>query len=213
MAVAVNCCVMPMARVKSSGVTEIEEILGAVTVTVVDCMMLPRFAVTVAAPAPTPVTRPVALTVATEALEDGAQVTSRGRSRVLPSLYVPVAVSCCEVLTGMEGLAGVRAMETRLVPALPTVTILEPPNDPERAEMLTTPVATPVATPAAVTEATLGSEELHWTVEVRSCVEPSENVPVAWRDAVAETAIDVLPGVTETAVRDADPGCVPPPVG
>ena len=76
---------MPMARVKSSGVTEMDVMVGAVTVTEVDLETLPRVAVMVAVPAATPLTRPAASTVALAMVEED-QVTRLVRSRLLPSL-------------------------------------------------------------------------------------------------------------------------------
>jgi len=76
---------MPMARVKSSGVTEMDVIVGAVTVTEVDLETLPRVAVMVAVPAAIPLTRPAASTVALAMVEED-QVTRLVRSRLLPSL-------------------------------------------------------------------------------------------------------------------------------
>jgi hypothetical protein len=76
---------MPMARVKSSGVTEMDVMVGAVTVTEVDLETLPRVAVMVAVPAAIPLTRPAAPTVALAMVEED-QVTRLVRSRLLPSL-------------------------------------------------------------------------------------------------------------------------------
>ena len=79
----------------------------------------------------------------------------------------------------MEGVAGVTAIEVRVALAPLTVIVADAPRVPEWAATVTTPVATPVATPAALTEAILGSAELHVTEEVRSLVDPSEYVPIA----------------------------------
>ena len=76
---------MPMARVKSSGVTEMDVMVGAVTVTEVDLETLPRVAVMVAVPAAIPLTRPAASTVALAMVEED-QVTRLVRSRLLASL-------------------------------------------------------------------------------------------------------------------------------
>ena len=76
---------MPMARVKSSGVTEMDVMVGAVTVTKVDLETLPRVAVMVAVPAATPPTRPAASTFALAMVEED-QVTRLVRSRLLPPL-------------------------------------------------------------------------------------------------------------------------------
>ena len=76
---------MPMARVKSSGVTEMDVMVGAVTVSEVDLATLPRVAVMVTVPAAIPLTRPAASTVALAMVEED-QVTRLVRSRLLPSL-------------------------------------------------------------------------------------------------------------------------------
>ena len=74
-----------MGSVIPSGVMEIAEIVGAVTVAVVDCETLLSVAVMVAEPTATPVTAPVALTVATPMGEE-LQVTREVKSALLPSL-------------------------------------------------------------------------------------------------------------------------------
>ena len=76
---------MPIASVKPSGVTVIETMLGAVTVSAVDCETPTKAAEMLVEPAATAETNPVALTVAA-ALEDELQVTSVVRSALLPSL-------------------------------------------------------------------------------------------------------------------------------
>src|SRR5437899_12191941 len=90
---------MPMPRVKPTGVTEIELIVGAVTVRLVELLMLPRVAEMFVEPAATAVTKPFASTVAT-AVEDEPQVTSAVRLRLLQSQLIPDAVNCSVVLTG-----------------------------------------------------------------------------------------------------------------
>jgi len=76
---------MPIARVESSGVTEMDVMVGAVTVTEVALETLPRVAVMVAVPAAIPLTTPAASTVALAMVEED-QVTRLVRSRLLPSL-------------------------------------------------------------------------------------------------------------------------------
>ena len=83
-AVAVNCWLMPMASVKSTGVMEIEEIVGAVTVKVVDPVIPPMLAETLLEPGATAVTKPLTSTVAT-AVEADFHVTRDVRSLLLPS--------------------------------------------------------------------------------------------------------------------------------
>jgi hypothetical protein len=85
MAVATNCSVIPIGNVGPSGPTEIEVIVGATTVTIVDCDTPPSVAEIVVEPAATAVTSPVALTEAATG-EDEAQVTRVVISALLPSL-------------------------------------------------------------------------------------------------------------------------------
>jgi len=59
--------------------------VGAATVTVVDCVTLPRVAATFDEPAAMAVTNPFVSTVATE-VEDELHVTNAVKSRLLPSL-------------------------------------------------------------------------------------------------------------------------------
>ena len=85
MAVATNCSVIPIGNVGPSGPTEIEVIVGAVTVTTVDCDTPPSVAVIVVEPTATAVTSPVVVTEAV-AGEDETQVTREVISALLPSL-------------------------------------------------------------------------------------------------------------------------------
>ena len=75
---------MPIPRVKSTGVMEIEEIVGALTVKVVDPVTPPMRAETVLVPGATPVAIPLISTVAT-AVELEFQVTRAVRSLLPPS--------------------------------------------------------------------------------------------------------------------------------
>lgn len=74
-----------MPSVSPTGVTEIEAIVGVVTVRLVELLVLPRVAEMFVEPAATAVTKPFASTVAT-AVEDELQVTRAVKSRLLPSL-------------------------------------------------------------------------------------------------------------------------------
>jgi len=74
-----------MPSVNPTGVTEIETMVGAVTVRVVDCEMPPKLAETMVEPEAAALTSPVALMVAVD-VKDELQVTSEVRSALLPSL-------------------------------------------------------------------------------------------------------------------------------
>lgn len=62
-------------------------------------------------PVPTLLAKPALLIVATAVLLE-LQVTVLVKSRVVPSLYVPVAVNCCVVPLTIEAFAGVTASDT-----------------------------------------------------------------------------------------------------
>jgi hypothetical protein len=74
-----------MPRVKPTGVTAMDTMLGAVTVTVVDCETPAKAAETFVEPAAIAVSNPLALTVAV-VVEEELHVTRVVRSEVLPSL-------------------------------------------------------------------------------------------------------------------------------
>ena len=89
----------------------------------------------------------------------------------VPSVKVPVAVNCCVVPAGIEGIAGVTAMETRVAGV--TVRLVDPTIDPEVAVTLVVPTATLVATPAGLTVAIFEFAVPQLTELVRSFVLPS----------------------------------------
>ena len=72
--VAVNCCVRPFEIVGLAGVTAIDCNVAAVTVSTVEPVMLPSFALIVLVPVATPVARPPLVIVATEVVAE-AHVT------------------------------------------------------------------------------------------------------------------------------------------
>ena len=88
--VAVNCFVLPMGIVELLGVTAIETMLAAVTVSDAVPVTLPEVALMFVLPVATEVARPVESMVATPGELDD-QVTE-GRSCVLPSSKLPTAV-------------------------------------------------------------------------------------------------------------------------
>lgn len=206
------CCPTPIASVISSGVTEIEVMLGAVTVTDVDPVTEPSVAVIVAEPAFTPFTRPAASTVAFAIVEE-LHVTRSVMSQVLASGFVPVATICCVVFTGTVGFAGVTAMDAGLAHKFAVVTVIcvEAENTPDRAVTAVTPVAPPVTTPAVETDAVVLSAELHVTEAVKSLLEPSEKLPMACNVCVLVTITVAAGGVTVSPVNDAEPPVPPPP--
>jgi hypothetical protein len=67
-----------------------------------------------------------------------AQVTWPVRSRVVPSLYAPVAASCCVIPTGMLGVAGVTWMAVRVAGVVPPPPLEQPATPARAATMATT---------------------------------------------------------------------------
>src|SRR5579875_1335069 len=131
----------------------------------------------VALPAATAVSMPVLLTVATAELDED-QVTELLRLRVLPSLYVPVAVSCCMSPGSSEMLSGAIEIETNVTLAV-TISPVLPVTLPDVASIVVAPVAAAVASPEELIVATAGFAEFQVTMLVRSTVEPLLYVPVA----------------------------------
>ena len=162
-------------------------------------------AVMVVVPVATPVARPVlAPTVATDVLDE-VQVTSMLISWVVPSEYVPVAVSCWATPTGTLGLAGVTAMEDRVTEEEDTVRVTRPEMLPEVAIMFAVPAATAVARPLLAIVATDELDELHVTWVVISWLVPSEYAPMATNCCPTATGkLFGLAGVTVMEVRVPD---------
>ena len=117
-----------------------------------------------------------------------------------PSLKVPVAANCWFLPTGIEGIAGVTAIDSRI--AAVTVRSVDAVIAPDAAWIVVVPSETPVAWPAASIVATLVADDVHVTDAVRSCVLPSVYVPVAVTATVLPIGVDGLTGVTsiETSV-------------
>jgi hypothetical protein len=105
----------------------------------------------------------------------------------------------------MLGLVGVIAKDTSVAGF--TVRVVDPDMLPDVAVMVLVPAATEVARPfepvVLLIDATLVLEEFQATVSVRSCVELSENVPVAVNCWVVPLAMLGLAGVIARATSDA----------
>ena len=156
--------------VGTAGVRFIESRVAGVTLKIVEPLVDPEAAVIVLCPVAALAACPVLLIVATAGAEL-LQVTEPVISRVLPSVYVPVAANCWFVPNAIDGFAGVIAIETRA--ALVTVRVVEPLTVPELAAIVVAPVPFPVAKPALEIVATAGEDELQVTVPVMSCALPS----------------------------------------
>ncbi len=190
---AVNCCVNPAATDGFAGVTAIDCSVAALTVSVVEPLMVPDTAVMVVVPIAIPVASPLALIAAVDvALE--LHVAVAVRFEVLPSLNVPVAVNCCVSPAATDGLTGVTAIDCSM--AAVTVSVVVPLMAPDVAVTVVVPTATPVARPLVLIVAVEVADELHVAVPVRFMVVPSLNVPVAVNCCLSPAVMEGLAGVT-----------------
>jgi len=162
--VAVKGNVVPRANELLAGVTAIDTSTGTPTVNVAVAETDPSLAVIVAVPSLTPLASPPAAIVAIVGNEE-LQLTVPVRFCVLPSLYVPVAVYCCVVPSGIVAFPGVTAREVNTGGV--TVSIADPLIVPEVAVIVAVPCATLVARPLLLTVATLVADDVQVTVLVR----------------------------------------------
>lgn len=179
---AVYCTVNPLGTDCVVGVTAIETSRAEVTARVVEPAMPDpgSVALIVVVPVPSAVASPrVAAafdTDATEPLEE-AHVTLAVTSWVVAFVYVPMAVNCVVVPSGMDGSAGVTAIDTSCAEV--TVSVVDPeiPLAASVALITVVPSATAVASPAEADafemEAVVGADDSHVTDAVRSWVVPS----------------------------------------
>jgi hypothetical protein len=109
-------------------------------------------------------------------------------------------MNCWVVPLAMLGLVGVIAMETSV--AVVMVSVADPEMLPDVALIVVEPAATDVASPldpaALLIVATLVLEEFQVTAPVKSCVDPSEYIPVAMNCWVVPLAMLGLDGVIAT---------------
>src|SRR5712664_1363306 len=135
---------------------------------------------------------------ATAVLEE-FQLTEEVTSLVLPSVKVPVALNCCFVPSGMEGLRGVTPRDTKTGGV--TARVVEPLIDPREAVIAVVPWAKPVARPwlpaELLIEATAGFEEFQVTEVVRSETVPFLKKPVAANCCLSPSGIEGFAGDTE----------------
>src|ERR1700727_1929797 len=113
---------------------------------------------------------------------------------MLPSLYVPVAENCCVVPATIEGFVGAIAIDCNV--AAVTVRTVEPEIDDDVAVIVELPTPAPTASPDELIVAVVGVPEVQITLDVKFCVVPSLNVPVAVNCCVAPLVIDGFAGVT-----------------
>jgi len=181
---ALNCCVNPVAREATGGVTAIEINTAGVIVNWVDPDLLPNVAVIDAEPAAIVVTspfEPAALLMAATDVAEEPHVTAVVRFCIEPSEYVPVAVNCWVVPSAMLGLNGAIAKETSVAGV--TVRVVLPEITPNVAVIVVEPTPTGVANlfkpMTLLIVAAEVEEELQVTDAVMFWVVLSEYVPIA----------------------------------
>jgi hypothetical protein len=108
-------------------------------------------------------------------------------------------VNCCVAPLAIDGFAGVTAIDCNV--AAVTVSKVEPEIDDDVAVMVEVPTPAPLARPPVLIVAMVVVPEVQVTVDVKFCVVPSLNVPVAVNCWVAPLAIDGFTGVTAIDCR------------
>jgi hypothetical protein len=167
--VAVNCFVVCGAMLEFAGVTAMETTVAPVTVNEAVPLTEPDVAVMVTVPVATPVTRPVVSTPATEVVEDD-HVTD-GKSWVLPSSKLPVAVKSWVVPAAIDATDGVTEIDVRCAATTVKVDVSLKPL--MLALIVTWPAATVLTRPEVLMVAIVVSEEFHVTPLLRSALDPS----------------------------------------
>lgn len=192
--VAAKDSFVPGAMVRPTGVTEIDIRVAPVTVRLTDAVAEPIVAVIFAAPGASPFAKPLALPTFATPASDEVHVDCAVKSRVLPSLNVPIAENCWLVVAAIIESPGWIASDARSAALIVAVAL--PLTEPEVAVIVVVPRLRAVASPLTVIDAMLVFEELHATVPVISCVVPSENVPVALNCCNVPRGMDGVAGVT-----------------
>src|SRR5438093_182348 len=191
--VAVSCTVWPTCTDAVLGLT-VTDATGTVLTVIVAVPLCPSLvAVIVAAPAVTPVTSPLPLTVATAVLLL-PQLTGRPDNG-LPLASFEVAVSCTVWPTGTDAVLGLTV--TDATGTVLTVIAAVPLCPSLVAVIVAAPAATPVACPAPFTVATAGLLLDQVTVRPPSGL-PNASRVIAAYCAVCPTPIVAVAGVTLT---------------
>ncbi len=192
--VAVNCSVLPVARLVFAGVTAMDTSVADVTVSPVDPVIPSNVAEIVTGPGLTAVASPLLLIVAHVASDD---FRSPPKSRSPSTCRTMFPSSNCSVLpVARLVFAGVTAIDTSVADV--TVSPVDPVIPSNAAEIVTGPGLTAVSSPLLIV-AHVVSDDFQVTCDVRSSV-VSDNVPVAVNCSVLPVARLVLAGVTAIEV-------------
>ena len=127
------------------------------------------------------------------------QVTNAVRFWVVPSEKSPVAMSCRLVLWAIEIFGGVIVIALSTTDV--TVTVVAADTPPRIAVIVVLPAPVPVTTPLLLTVATPVEDELQVADVVRSCVLPSEKIPVAVSCKLVLMAMEGFTGVMVSDVK------------
>jgi hypothetical protein len=202
--VAVNCCVAPRMAVGVCGFIAIETSATGFATNVADPPTEPELVLIIVVPAPRALANPavpaVSLMEATVAAVE-LQCPLCVRSCVVPSENVPIAVNCCVVPLAIVAVGGIMAIETSV--AVVTVSMVEPFNDPDVAEIVAVPCPTLVANPEALIVTVAGVSEDQLAVFVSSSILPSVYVPVAVNCWIVPGASEGVDGVMAIETSDA----------
>jgi hypothetical protein len=146
-----------------------------------------------------PVASPLEVTVATAGIAT-VQLAVELTLAVELSLYVAVAVNCCEASTTMVALAGDTEIDVKAAVDAVTLSVADPLIPLSEAATVVEPAVTPVARPLEFIVATPGLATVQLAVELTLAVEPSLYVAVAVNCRVAPTATLGVDDATETDV-------------
>ena len=200
---ATICCVVPLAILGVDGVIAIELNVALLTVKFSVPDILPSVAVILKLPEATGVNNPLLPTVLLiVAIADTLEphVTFVVKFWVLPSEYVPVAVNCCVMPSGVIVTPPlVTAIDNKV--ALLTLNVVLPDTPFKVAVIILVPavigVTRPLLPTALLIVAVAVVPELHVTKLVITCVLLSEYVPIATICLFTPNAVLKLVGVTD----------------
>src|SRR6266581_3152028 len=191
--VAVSCAVCPSGIPAEAGLTLTDATGTRFTVTAALPVFPSLVAVIVTAPAPAPVTSPVAVTVATAGVLD-AQVTDRPDS-TLPAASFSVVVSCRVAPTSTTAVTGL--ITTDATGTFATLIVADALCPSLVAVIVAAPAATPVASPVVETMAIPGFEFVQVTARPARMF-PAASLGVALSWGVPPTNTVAAAGLTTT---------------
>src|SRR6266581_3376693 len=191
--VAVSCAVCPTWMPTDTGLTLTDATGTRFTVTAALPVFPSLVAVIVTAPAPAPVTSPVAVTVATAGVLD-AQVTDRPDS-TLPAASFSVVVSCRVAPTSTTAVTGL--ITTDATGTFATLIVADALCPSLVAVIVAAPAATPVTSPVVETMAIPGFEFVQVTARPARMF-PAASLGVALSWVVPPTNTVAVAGLTVT---------------